>query len=313
MADRLKVPNASLRAVRENELQMSRQEFAKLIVTTGGEMGEAVACTPRLVAAWEDGDVQLPRAVYRRILTRLTGRTMGELGFRLSSPARPVVSAALANGPEEEQVVDRRAFVMDGAGAALSLIPIGPTADKPPRRIGVSDVRTVDRTVSQIYAHDHDHGSAALRRSASEALHTAYQWLQEGTCTDRTGRRLRSATGHLSIAAGWLSYDSGRPADARSLYNEALAVARIADDPGLEGHAFGCLSLLAKASGRPREAISAAGCADGGEVVRLSADALPHGDAGGRRLGPARRRQRRGSSDRARSPPVRQGAERRRS
>ncbi|WP_251983031.1 hypothetical protein [Streptomyces violaceusniger] len=37
-----------------------------------------------------------------------------------------------------------------------------------------------------------------------------------------------------------------------------LAAARIADDPGLEGHAFGCLSLLAKASGRPREAISAA-------------------------------------------------------
>ncbi|MZG18556.1 hypothetical protein GTY44_34600 [Streptomyces sp. SID5914] len=258
MADRRKIPNAPLRAVRENEFQMSRQEFAKLIVTTGGEMGEAVACTSRLVAAWEDGDVSLPRAVYRRILTRLTGRTMGALGFHVSSPARPVASLSLAHGPEQEQVVDRRAFVMDGAGAALSLIPIGPTADKPQRRIGVSDVRTVNRAVSQIYAHDHDHGSAALRRSASEALHTAYHWLQEGTYTERTGRRLRSATGHLSIAAGWLSYDSGRPADARSLYNEALAAARIADEPGLEGHAFGCLSLLAKASGRPREAISAA-------------------------------------------------------
>ncbi|WP_338684007.1 hypothetical protein QD712_26035 [Streptomyces acidiscabies] len=72
------------------------------------------------------------------------------------------------------------------------------------------------------------------------------------------GRCLRSATGHLSIAVGWLSYDSGRPADARSLYNEALAAARMADDAALEGHSFGCLSLLAKASGRPREAVSAA-------------------------------------------------------
>ncbi|WP_435208491.1 hypothetical protein [Streptomyces sp. bgisy034] len=258
MADRRKVPNASLRALRENELQMSRQEFAKLIMNTSEEMGEAVACAPRLVAAWEDGDVSLPRPVYRRILTRLTGRTMGELGFHLSSPARPVASAAVANGAEEEQVVDRRAFVMDGAGAALSLLPVGPAADEPQRRIGVGDVRAVDRAVSQIYAHDHDNGSAALRRGASEALHTAYHWLQESTYTERAGRRLRSATGHLSIAAGWLSYDSGRPADARSLYNEALAAARIADDPGLEGHAFGCLSLLAKASGRPREAISAA-------------------------------------------------------
>jgi hypothetical protein len=63
MADRPKNPNAQLRAVREDELQRSRQEFAKLIVETGEEMGETVACTARLVAAWEDGDVQLPRAV----------------------------------------------------------------------------------------------------------------------------------------------------------------------------------------------------------------------------------------------------------
>lgn len=112
--------------------------------------------------------------------------------------------------------------------------------------------------MAKIYTHDHDHGSAAMRHNASDALHTAYSWLQEGTYTQKTGKQLRSATGHLSIAAGWLSYDSGRPADARSLYNEALAAARIAEDPSLEAHAFGCLSLLAKASGRPREAVSAA-------------------------------------------------------
>jgi hypothetical protein len=69
--------------------------------------------------------------------------------------------------------------------------------------------------------------------------------------TRRPGRRLRSATGHLTIAAGWPSYDSGRPANTRSLYNEALAAARIAYDPGLEGHALGCVSLLAKASSPP--------------------------------------------------------------
>ncbi|MER6359100.1 hypothetical protein ABT186_46855 [Streptomyces sp. NPDC001634] len=256
MADRPKTPNAQLRAVREDELQRSRQEFAKLIVETGEEMGETVACTARLVAAWEDGDVQLPRAVYRRILTRLTGRTMQELGFRLSAPARPAVSAAATNRREEE--LNRRGFMADSAGAILSLIPLPSSRDGSPGRVGAVNVRTVHKAVAKIYAHDHDHGSAAMRRDASDALHTAYSWLQEGTYTEKTGKRLRSATGHLSIAAGWLSYDSGRPADARSLYNEALAAARIADDPGLEAHAFGCLSLLAKASGRPREAISAA-------------------------------------------------------
>lgn len=246
MADR-RLPNAPLRAVRESEFQMSRQEFAALIVATGQEIGEAVGCTSRLVAAWEDGEVTLPRPVYRRILTTLTGRPPHDLGFRTATP------------PSRGQAPrDRRAVLAGGAAVTLSLHPVRAVADKAPGRIGAADVRAVDRAVTTLYAHDHDHGSAALRRDASRALHTAYGWLQDGSYTDRTGKRLRAATGYLSIAAGWLSYDSGRVSDARSLYGEALAAARIAEDPGLEGHAFGCLSLLAKASGRPREAISAA-------------------------------------------------------
>lgn len=152
--------------------------------------------------------------------------------------------------------MDRRAFLLDGAGALLAL-PLG-AEKRAPGRIGAGEVRAVTKAVTKLYAHDHDHGSAPLRQAAAEALHTAYQWLQSGTYTERTGQKLRSATGSLSIAAGWLSYDSGWAGDAHSLYGEALAAARIADDPKLEAHAFGCLSLLAKAQGRPREAISAA-------------------------------------------------------
>ncbi|MER8073074.1 hypothetical protein ABTZ59_32905 [Streptomyces sp. NPDC094034] len=156
------------------------------------------------------------------------------------------------------------------------------------------------RAVSRIYAHDHDHGSAALRRAAAEALHTAYGWLREGTYTGRAGRRLCSATGHLSIAAGWLAYDSGRAADSRSLCNEALAAARIADDRSLEGHASGCLSLLAKASGRPRKAVAAAHGAQ--SVVRTygSPQMLALFALRGRRVGTARGRERRRQVDRPR-------------
>ncbi|MFD5898601.1 hypothetical protein [Streptomyces sp. NPDC060366] len=246
MTDR-RLPNAPLRAVRESEFQMSRQEFAALIVATGQEIGEAVGCTSRLVAAWEDGEVTLPRPVYRRILTSLTGRPPHALGFRTATlPSR-------GQAPK-----DRRTVLAGGAAVTLSLLPVRAVTGKVPGRIGAADVRAVDRAVITLYAHDHDHGSAALRQDAARALNTAYQWFHDGEYTDRTGKRLRAATGYLSIAAGWLSYDSGRVSDARSLYGEALAAARIADDPGLEGHAFGCLSLLAKASGRPREAIAAA-------------------------------------------------------
>ncbi|MEI5520443.1 hypothetical protein WB401_25640 [Streptomyces brasiliscabiei] len=261
MADRRKTPNTRLRVMREGDFQMSRQEFAQLVVATGEEIGEVVACSSRLVAAWEDGEVRLPRGVYRRILTRLTGRTMKDLGFRLDSSEEHFTPAVAAGRPTQQSSVDRRSFLTDSAGAAMALFPvtIAESLQNPQGKIGASDVRRLHRTIGTIYAYDHDHGSSALLRSdASKALNTAYNWLESGAFTEATGRRLRSTTGHLSIAAGWLSYDSGRAADARSLYSEALAAARLADDPGLEGHAFGCLSLLAKASGRPREAVSAA-------------------------------------------------------
>lgn len=152
--------------------------------------------------------------------------------------------------------MERRHFLRDGAGVVLGL-PIG-TDEKAPGKIGATQVRAVTKAVATLYEKDHDHGSATVRQEASRALHTAYQWLQNGTYTTKTGTKLRSAVGALSIAAGWLSYDSGRAGDAHSLYGEALAAARIADDPELEAHAFSCLSLLAKAQGRPREAIAAA-------------------------------------------------------
>ncbi|MDX3025372.1 hypothetical protein [Streptomyces acidiscabies] len=258
MADRRSaIPNTVLRQVREDEFQMSRMEFAAAVRKTGEGMGESVGCLARLVAAWEDGEVGCPRGVYRRILTRMTGRTMAGLGFRTGPALSVVPAAAAANEPREEgESVERRGFLLDGAGIVLGL-PFG-TDEKALGKIGVTQVRAVTKAVATLYEKDHDHGSAAVRQAASQALHTAYQWLQNGTYSTKTEGKLRSAVGALSIAAGWLSYDSGRPGDARSLYGEALAASRIADDRELEAHAFGCLSLLAKAQGRPREAVAAA-------------------------------------------------------
>ncbi len=96
------------------------------------------------------------------------------------------------------------------------LLALPLTAGQTSGKIGASEVRAVKAAVTTLYVKDHDHGSAPLRHAASEALHTAYQWLQSGTYTSRTESKLRSATGALSIAAGWLSYDSGRAGDAHS-------------------------------------------------------------------------------------------------
>lgn len=97
---------------------MGRGEFAKRVNEAGKAMGENVACGSRLVADWEDGKVVCPRAVYQRILTKMTGgRSMADLGFRLPTPAPP---AAGPYWPEEDRV-ERRVFLLDGAAAILAL------------------------------------------------------------------------------------------------------------------------------------------------------------------------------------------------
>nr|WSX77539.1 hypothetical protein OH826_29050 [Streptomyces sp. NBC_00899] len=257
-------PNPVIREVREAHFRMSRDEFARHINATAAAMGENTGCTARLIAAWELGTVARPRPVYERVLHEITGRSLADLGFaaRRATPLTAPAALAEAYQPYTRKAdvteVERRSFLRDGAGSVTGIALGHRRPDSSGRRMGMREVRSVVASTQALYTHDHDHGSAALRREAARALHTSYEWLNEGRFTHATGRLLRSATGALSIAAGWFSYDSGLHADARSLYNEALAAARLAQDPWLEAHSFGCLSLLAKASGRPREAVSAA-------------------------------------------------------
>jgi hypothetical protein len=257
-------PNAEannvIREVREIQLRMSREEFARHVNATAAAMGENTGCTARLIAAWELGEVACPRPVYERVLHEITGRSLPDLGFAARRPA-PATPPPPLQPPERKVIgadVERRTFLRDGAGSVggIAMTPRRPAGAG--RRMGMREVRGVLATTQALYAHDHDHGSAVMRHEAARTLHMAYEWLQHGRFTQASGRLLRSATGGLSVAAGWLSFDSGHHADARSLYNEALAAARLAEDPVLEAHSFGCLSLLAKASGRPREAVSAA-------------------------------------------------------
>ncbi|EFG03754.1 hypothetical protein [Streptomyces clavuligerus] len=130
----LPVSNKQVRPVAGPPAGVQRQEFARLIVTTGTERGETVGCTTRLVAAWEDGDIGLPRAVYRRILTRLTRRAPDTLGFWTGHPAPAATAAPCGAVPcGTEDSVDLRGFLADGAGAALGLLPLRAAG---PGRIG---------------------------------------------------------------------------------------------------------------------------------------------------------------------------------
>ncbi|MFD9594397.1 tetratricopeptide repeat protein [Kitasatospora sp. NPDC059973] len=137
-------------------------------------------------------------------------------------------------------------------------VPGRPGPVPPPRRIGAAEVLDVEQAVRDIRLADDVYGADALFELAGQSLRTAYVLLNEGEYSAETERRLQAGAGELAISVGWLAHDSNRLADARSLYAEALATARMAGDSALEAHVFCNSAFLARDAGRPREALRAA-------------------------------------------------------
>lgn len=256
----------------------------------GAKHGEAVFLVARTIATWGDGTTAWPQARYRRILQQVTGRTAQELGF--TPPARRVRVAAEPDADrrtEEGGDEMRRRSILLRAGAAVLTAAV-PTADNPRPALGQDHLQALLETEQQLYAQDRDHGSADLKQQSTTALHTARSWLTQGRYGEDLGRQLHTATGMLSVAAGWLALDAGRTTDARSLYTEALANARQADDPGLGSP---CLRLPVPARPRhrpaPRSRHHRPGRPASSGWTRLTTLARATGHARGPWLGTARR------------------------
>ncbi|MER7750978.1 tetratricopeptide repeat protein [Kitasatospora sp. NPDC097643] len=146
-----------------------------------------------------------------------------------------------------------------GAGFGTGgIVPGRPGPVPPPRRVGSAEVLGVEQAVRDIRLADDVCGGDTLFELAGQSLRTAYVLLNEGEYSTETERRLQAGAGELAISVGWLAHDSNRLGDARSLYAEALATARMAGDAALEAHVFCNSAFLARDAGRPREALRAA-------------------------------------------------------
>ncbi|EST38008.1 hypothetical protein N566_09800, partial [Streptomycetaceae bacterium MP113-05] len=163
----------------------------------------------------------------------------------------------------EESDVLRRAF-MTGGPAALAMASLtgdgrtDGTRAGTVRRAGETEAAAVEDAVHRIRLLDDRHGADGLYGHAGKALTAAYAFLDAGTSRRGVEERLHAGAGELAISVGWLAHDSGRFADARSHYTEALATARVSGDPALEAHAFCNTAFLARDANRPREAVRAA-------------------------------------------------------
>ena len=253
-------PNTSMRELRGD---LSPGEFAASVRRAAREIGEHVSCDARYVGRIESGELRCPNYAYERVFRHLfPGCSLEDLGF---APRREVRAQGRRGGPfeihEENDDVHRRTFLTGGPAAVATVLGLDcpASAEVPPgTRVGADDARQVEQAVRDIRLLDDIHGADTLFDRAGRALRTAYQLLNRGSYSTGTERRLQAAAGELAISVGWLAHDSGRLADARSFYSEALATARMADDPALEAHSFCNSAFLARDTGRPREAVRAA-------------------------------------------------------
>lgn len=271
MASSRAVPNLVFRRLRGNR---SPGEFAAAVRRAAREIGEHVACDARYIGRVEAGEIRCPNYAYERVFLHMfPGLALADLGFSARETVRGRAARPVVDGPDhshtsEESDVLRRAFMTSGtatvAAAAFGLgtapAVAAPTVTLPaPRRVGEAEVRAVEEEVRRIRLLDDRHGADGLYRRAALPLRNAYALLDAGAAASRsTTDRLHSGAGELAISVGWLAHDSGRFDEARSHYAEALATARVADDPALEAHAFCNTAFLAKDAGRHREAVRAA-------------------------------------------------------
>ncbi|MEV6317956.1 tetratricopeptide repeat protein [Streptomyces sp. NPDC051776] len=258
-------------AFRELRGPLSPGEFAAAVRRAARDIGEQVSCDARYIGRVESGEIRCPNYAYERVFRHMfPDRTLADMGFAAREDVRGRGARAYGMVPaarneplppvttHEESDVLRRAFMTGGPAAALAAGSLGLGLSRPPRRAGESEAAEVEEAVRRIRLLDDRHGADGLYRRAAQPLRTAYALLDAGTQRQSTADRLHAGAGELAISVGWLAHDSGRFADARSHYGEALATARMAGDAALEAHAFCNTAFLARDAGRPREAVRAA-------------------------------------------------------
>ncbi|MDX3229799.1 tetratricopeptide repeat protein [Streptomyces sp. ME19-01-6] len=272
-------PNTAFRRLRG---QLSPSEFAAAVRRAAREIGEQVSCDPRYIGRVESGAIRCPNYAYERVFLHMfPGRTLTDLGFSPREAvrghrARPPSGPGPVPDPTAGSVPGPRPAPGSGPGAGVGAEP-GPgpgLADSgdplrraflfqepvgaPGGRVGEPEAAAVEEAVRRIRLLDDRHGADSIYPHTAQPLNAAYALLDAGARRRSIADRLYAGAGELAISVGWLAHDSGRLADARAHYAEALATARVTGDPALEAHAFCNAAFLARDTGRPREAVRAA-------------------------------------------------------
>lgn len=81
MSTKPRTPNLTLRHIREQQLRLTRVEFAEALGRKSYQLGDNLEPSERYITRLEAGEIRCPQPSYRRALEALCGRPITELGF----------------------------------------------------------------------------------------------------------------------------------------------------------------------------------------------------------------------------------------
>lgn len=134
------------------------------------------------------------------------------------------------------------------------------------RHIGAGTVEQVEQRVQQLRLLDDHLGGMDTYDLVTSELGATLTLLREAACTDAVGRRLLATVSELCQVAGWVTADTGRPAEAARFYLTGVRAAHAGGDHPGAANNLSSLAYLTANTGDPRQAVlMAASAARGAE------------------------------------------------
>jgi DNA-binding XRE family transcriptional regulator/tetratricopeptide (TPR) repeat protein len=226
-------------------------ERRKTVGHTQEQLAELVGVERSTVVRWEAGETE-PKPWSRPKLAQALAVSVDELHRLLTisddeaQPGQRVERKVVLVDP-----MRRRTLVKWGLGTtAVTGLGIGSAAT-----VGAADVTRLQLADARLNRLTDQHGGETLWQAAVACADEGHLMLEQGTYSSSVGRQLLMATARLQVCAGWLAFDAGQDEVAQASYNDALALARQADDREVEMWALANLARQSTVVGQPREAL----------------------------------------------------------
>jgi transcriptional regulator with XRE-family HTH domain len=147
---RQREPNLALRTIRKQERRETRHEFAEAMARIAFELGEDVCPDEKYVERLESGAVLWPHPPYRRVLSALCGRPIGELGFIEPVLSLPDFPVPVDSNPGNAAPMQPRDVTLTRPNLSLrdAIMASGMEVSQLAHKVGV-DSKTVQRWITR--------------------------------------------------------------------------------------------------------------------------------------------------------------------